>query len=58
MLELLGVSMRSSENTLGDDATVKNSIAFRAQTSYRNVQGDTVSDREQRLCKLEGACPA
>lgn len=52
MLELLCVSV-SSENTLVDDATVTNSIAFRAQASYINVQRDTVLDREQRLCKLE-----
>ena len=58
MLEFLCVSMRRIENTLVDGATVTNSTAFRVQASYINVVRDTVLDREQRLCKLEGPCPA
>lgn len=58
MLEFLCVSMRRIENTLVDGARVTNSIAFRVQASYINVERDTVLDREQKLCNLEGPCPA
>lgn len=58
VIELPCVSQRRSEDSLVDDAKVTNSIVFTAQASYINVQRDTVLDREQRLCKLEGTCPA
>lgn len=51
-----------SENSLVNDATVTISIVFRDQASYINGQRDRALGRElgreQRLCKLEGACPA
>lgn len=58
MIDLLCVSLSRSEYTLVDDAKVINPIVFLAQASYVNVQRDTVLDKEQRLWKLEGTCPA
>lgn len=50
--------MWRNEDALADDAIVTISIGFIDQASYINVQRDRVLDREQRLCKLEGTCPA